>query len=165
MTIDDVSHTMELSGGGGSAGPLQGFYSVDRGDHGWGHSWECPHDDVGMRPQLGTARMYDDRVPATNIEAPYGGGTSSLPGVTGSHLLVKFPAAPVLLADGPQLGSWRVTVVRVNETPAGDASGWECPHAEQDRQRPSDVSELHGVTPPRKLLEMFFQWCRLGAPP
>ena len=42
MTIDDVSHTAELSGGGGgggSAGPLQGFDSVDRGDHGWGHSW------------------------------------------------------------------------------------------------------------------------------
>ena len=42
MTIDDVSHAMELSGGGGgggSAGPLQGFDSVDRGDHGWGHSW------------------------------------------------------------------------------------------------------------------------------
>ena len=39
MTIDDVSHTVELSGGGGSTGPLQGFDSVDRGDHGWGHSW------------------------------------------------------------------------------------------------------------------------------
>ena len=42
MTIDDVSHTMELSGGGGgggSTGPLQVFDSVDRGDHGWGHSW------------------------------------------------------------------------------------------------------------------------------
>ena len=41
MTIDDVSHTVALSGGGGecSAGPLQGFDSVDRGDHGWGHSW------------------------------------------------------------------------------------------------------------------------------
>ena len=41
MTIDDVSHVMELSGGGGggaSAGPLQDFDSVDRRDHGWGHS-------------------------------------------------------------------------------------------------------------------------------
>ena len=38
MTIDEVSHVMELSGGGGgggSAGPLQGFDSVDRGDHCW----------------------------------------------------------------------------------------------------------------------------------
>ena len=45
---------------------------------------------------------------------------SSLPGATGSLLPVKFPAAPVLLADGPQLGSWQVAVVRVDET-AGDA--------------------------------------------
>ena len=62
----------------------------------------CPHDDVGLRPQMGKVRMSDDRVPATNIESPYGGGASSLPGVTGGPLPVKFPAAPVLLADEPQ---------------------------------------------------------------
>ena len=39
MTIDDVSNTPELSGGGGgSVGPLQSFGGVGRGDHGWGHS-------------------------------------------------------------------------------------------------------------------------------
>ena len=65
-------------------------------------------------------------------------------GATGGLLPVKFPAAPVLLADGPQLGSWQVAVVRVDETPAGDASGRECPRAEQNRQRPIDVSELPG---------------------
>ena len=97
---------------------------------------ECPHDDVGMLPQMGTVRMSDDRVPATNIELPYGGGVSSLPGVTGSPLPGE--------ADGPQLGSWRVAVVRVDENPAGDTSGRKCPHAEQNRQWPSDVSELHG---------------------
>ena len=42
---------------------------------------------------------------------------SSLPGATGSLLPVKFPAVPVLLADGPQLGSWQVAVVWVGETP------------------------------------------------
>ena len=105
---------------------------------------ECPHDDVGMRPQMGTVRMSDDRVPATNIELPYGGGASSLPGVTGSPLPVNFPAAPVLLADGPQLGSWQVVVMQIDETPAGDTSGRKCPRAEQNRRRPSDVSELHG---------------------
>ena len=105
---------------------------------------ECPHDDVGIRPQMGTMRMSEDRVPSTNIESPYGGGVSSLPGATGSLLPVKFPAASVLLADGPQLGSWQVAVMRVDETPAGDASGRECPCAEQNRQRPIDVSELHG---------------------
>ena len=81
--------------------------------------WECPHDDFGNRPQNCTVRMYEDRAPATNIDSPYGGGVSSLPGVTGSHLPVKCPAAPVLLADGPPLGSWQVAVVRVDETPGG----------------------------------------------
>ena len=79
-----------------------------------------------------------------NIKSPYGGGASSLPGAAGSLLPVKFPAAPVLLADGPQLGSWQVAVVRVDETPVGDTSGRKCPHAEQNRQQPSDVSALHG---------------------
>ena len=51
---------------------------------------------------------------------------------------MKFPAAPVLLADGPQLGSWQVAVVWVDETPAGEASGREYPRVEQNRQRPID---------------------------
>ena len=50
-----------------------------------------------------------------NIESPYGGGVSSLPGDTGSLLPGKFPAAPVLLADGPLLGYWQVAVVQVDE--------------------------------------------------
>ena len=86
---------------------------------------------------MGTVRMSDDRVPSTNIESPYGGGVSSLPGATGSLLPVKFPATPVLIADEPRLGSWQVAVV-------GDASGWKCPRVEQNRQQPSDVSALHG---------------------
>ena len=94
---------------------------------------ECSHHDVGMRLQMGTVKMSDDRVPATNIELPYGGGASSLPGVTRSPLPVKFPAVPVLLADGPQLGYWQVAVVRDDETPAGDTSGWKCPRTEKNR--------------------------------
>ena len=88
-------------------------------------------------------RMSEDRVPSMNVESPYGGGVSSLPGATGSLLPVKFPAAPVLLADGPQLGSWQVAVMRIDETPAGDASGREYPRAEQNQQQPIDISELH----------------------
>ena len=34
--------------------------------------------------------------------------------------------------------------MRVDETPVGNTSGWKCPRAEQNRQRPSDVSALHG---------------------
>ena len=41
--------------------------------------------------------MSNDRVPLENIESPYGGGASSLPGATGDLLLVMFPVAPVLL--------------------------------------------------------------------
>ena len=33
--------------------------------------------------------------------------------------------------------------MRVDETPVGDASGREYPRAEQNRQRPIDISELH----------------------
>ena len=67
---------------------------------------ECSHDDAGLRPRM-------------NIESPYGGGQSYLPGAIRSLLPVKFPAAPVLLADGPQSGSGRVAVVRVDETGEG----------------------------------------------
>ena len=136
MTIDDVSHTMELSGGGGGAQLVPSRVSTvwteetDETMAGDTPVRECPHDDVGIRQQRGTVRMSDDRVPSTNIESPYGGGVSSLPGATGSLLPVKFPAAPVLLADGPQLGSWQVAVVRVDETPVGDTSGREYPRAE-----------------------------------
>ena len=31
---------------------------------------ECPHDDIGIRPRIGTVWMSEDRVPATNIESP-----------------------------------------------------------------------------------------------
>ena len=111
MTIDDVSHTMELSGGGGGRGAqlvpsrISTVWTEETmaGD---APGRECPHDDFGMRPQMGTMRMSDDRVPVTNIELPYGGGASSLPGVTRSPLPGNFPVAPVLLADGRQLGSW-----------------------------------------------------------
>ena len=109
---------------------------------------ECPHDDIEIRQRTGARGMSEDRVPTTNIESPYGGGVSSLPGATGSLLPVKFPSAPVLLADGPRLGSWRVAVVRVDETPVEDASGRECPRAEQNWQRPIDISEVTGNVRP-----------------
>ena len=92
--------------------------------------------------------MSEDRVHIRNIESPYGGGVRSLPGAAGNLLPVKFPTAPVLPADGPQLSSWQVAVLRVDETPAGDASGRECPGAEQNRQRPIDLSEVAGNVRP-----------------
>ena len=103
---------------------------------------ECPHDDMEIRPLIGTMRTSDDRVPSMNIESPYEGGMPSLPGDTGSLLPGKFPAAPALLADGTLLGSWQVGVVRVDETPAGDASGLKCPHTVQNRQQSIDEFEV-----------------------
>ena len=72
------SHTMELSGGGGGGAQLFPIKvsTVWTEETMAGHTpgRECPHDDVGIRQQMGTVRMSDDRVPSTNIESPYGGG-------------------------------------------------------------------------------------------
>ena len=57
---------------------------------------ECPHDDMEIRPRIGTVRTSDDRVPSRNIESPYVGGVPSLPGDTGSLLPGKFPAVHAL---------------------------------------------------------------------
>ena len=59
----------------------------------------------------------------------------SLPGATTTH---------VPLANGPQLGPCQVAVVRVEKTPAGDASGSESPCAKTDRQKPIDLPEVAG---------------------
>ena len=92
MTIDEVSHTVELSGrGGGGALLVPSRISTvwtEETMTGDTPGRECPHDDVEIRQQIGTVRMSDDRVPSMNIESLYGGGASSLPGATGSLLLV-----------------------------------------------------------------------------
>ena len=68
---------------------------------------ECPHDDdLEIRPRTGTIGISEDGVPVRNIVSPYGGGVRSLPGAT---------TMPVPLANGPQLGPWRVAVVWVEE--------------------------------------------------
>ena len=53
---------------------------------------ECPHDVVGLRARKGTMWMSNDRVPLKNVESPYGGGVSSLPGAAGDP-------HPVMLAQ------------------------------------------------------------------
>ena len=151
MTIDDVFQTVEQSGGGPQLPPPPPGVSAEWTEEIMAEDTsgrECPHDVIEIRLRTGARGMSEDRVPTTNIESPYGGGVSSLPGATGSLLPVKFPSAPVLLADGPRLGSWRVAVVRVDETPAENASGRECPRAEQNRQQPIDVSEVTGNVRP-----------------
>ena len=151
MTIDDIFQTVEQSGGGPQLVPsgvsppgvwteelwLRTFLDgsvlmmILEYDREWA---QCGRRKIECL--LGT------------LSRRMGEGCRSLPGATGSLLPVKFPAAPVLLADGPQLGSWQVAVVRVDETPAGDAPGRKCPRAEQNRQRPIDVSEVTGNVRP-----------------
>ena len=113
--------------------------------------WVCPHVDLGLRPQTGTIGMSEDGVPARNIESPYGGGVRSLPGAAGNCLPVMCSTVPVPSAKGPQLDSWRVAVVRVEETLAGDASGPEFPRAETGRQRPIDLPGVAGNVRPALL--------------
>ena len=154
MTFNDVSQAVEQSGGTsvGSSGVSTVWTAETLAGDAPGS--ECPHDDVEIRPRMGTMRMSEDRVPSMNIESLYGGGVSSLPDATGSLLPVKFPGAPVLLADGPPLGSWQVAVVLVDE-PGTLPDG--------------SVHVLNrignGLWTHLKLLEMFVQWCRLGALP
>ena len=174
MTTDDVSHTMELSGGGGAQLVPSSVSTVwiEETMAGDTSGRECPHDDFGIRPQTGTD--VGELVTDTNIGLRYGGGALSFSGVAGSPLPVNFPVVPVLPVEGPQLGSLQVAVVRVDGTPAVVTSGWKCPRDERNRRWPSDASLLHGgpgslwggggeMLASRKLLEVSFQLCHLGA--
>ena len=103
---------------------------------------ECPHDVVGLYAHKGTMWNTDHRVPRKDVKSPYGGGVSPLPGAAGGPPPAMFPVAPALLADEPQLDSWQVAVVRVDETPAGDSSEQESPCDSQNRHRPMDTDNL-----------------------
>ena len=58
-----------------------------------------------------------------------------------------FPVAPVLFADGLQASPWQVAVMRVDETPAGDASKREYPCATQSRHWLIGIYELPDCLP------------------
>ena len=71
-------------------------------------------------------RRLEDGMPAKRIVSPYA---------------TPMPVPP---AERPQLGPWQVAVVRVEETPAGDAAGAEPPYATTDRRRPINLPEVAG---------------------
>ena len=101
------------------------------------HRQECPHDVIGSHAHKGTMWMSDDCVPLKNVKSPYGGGVLPLPGAP-----AMFPVAPALLAEEPQLGSWQVAVVRVDETPAGDSSEQDSPCDTQNQHQLMDMDDL-----------------------
>ena len=70
----------------------------------------------------------------------YGRGLLTLPGAAGGHPPAMFPVASALPIDEPQLDSWQVIVVWVDETLAGDSSEQESPCDSQNRRRPMDIN-------------------------
>ena len=104
------------------------------------HNQECSHDVVGLYAHKGTMWNTDDRVPQKDIKSPYGGGVLTLPGAAGGHPPAMFLVASALPVDEPQLDSWQVIVVWVDETPAGDSSEQESPCDSQNRRRPMDIN-------------------------
>ena len=149
MRTDDVFQTVEQSGGGSMViSPGASVECTERIIAEDTPERVCPHDDLGLRPRTGTIGTSEDGVPARNIESPYGGGVQSLPGAAGNCLPVMCSTVPVPSAKGPQLDSWRVAVVRVEETLAGDASGPEFSRAETGRQRPIDLPDVAGNVRP-----------------
>ena len=103
------------------------------------HIQECSHDVVGLYAHKGTMWITDDRVSQKNIKLPCGGGVLTLPGAAGGFLPAMFPAS-ALPIDEPQLDSWQVIVVRVDETPARDSSEQEPPCDSQYGRRPMDMN-------------------------
>ena len=104
------------------------------------HIQECSHDVVGLYAHKGTMCITDDRVPQKNIKSPCGRGVLTLPSAAGGHPPAMFPVASALPIDEPQLDSWQVIVVRVDETPARDSSEQEPPCDSQNRRRPMDMN-------------------------
>ena len=100
---------------------------------------ECPHDDLGMQPQIGTEKLSGGTVFDTDTGSPYGRGALPFSGVAGRSLPVDVTVAPVLPVEGPQSVPLQVAVVRVDGTTSGDTSGRRCPRDERDWRPPSGV--------------------------
>ena len=110
------------------------------------HNHECSHNAIGLYAHKGTMWNTDDRVPQKDIKSPYGGRVLTLLGAAGGPPPAMFPVASALPIDEPQLDSWQVAVVWVDETPAGDSSEQESPCDSQNRRRPMDTdNSLNGL--------------------
>ena len=83
MTNDDVSDTPKLSGGGGpqSVPSTVSAVWVEETMVGDTPGRECPHEDLGMRPQIGTEKMSGGTVSDADTGSPYGRGALPFSGV------------------------------------------------------------------------------------
>ena len=61
---------------------------------------ECPHKDLGMRPQIGTEKLSGGTVSDADTGSPYGRGVLPFSGVAGRSLPVDVTVAPVLPVEG-----------------------------------------------------------------
>ena len=104
------------------------------------HFQGCSHDVVELYVHTGTMCNTDDRVPRKFIKSQYGGRALTLPGAAGAHPPAMIPVTFSLPIDEPQLVSWQVIVVWVDETPAGDSSEQESPCDSQNQRRLMDMN-------------------------
>ena len=142
---------------------------------------ECPREDLGMQPLIGTRKPSGGTVSDDDSRSPCGRGALPLSGVARRPLPVDVTVAPALSVEGPRSVPSRIAVVRIDGTIAGDTPGRECPREERDWRpragvmRPAGVSVDDGGAgslsggggrcPPRMLLKVSFRLCLLGDPP
>ena len=94
--------------------------------------WECPREDLGMRPLIGTTKPLGGTVSDDDNRSPCGRGALPLSCVARRLLPVDVTVAPTLSVEGPQSVPSRIAVVQVDWTIAGDTPGRDCPHEERD---------------------------------
>ena len=84
MTCDDVFQAVEQSGGTQLVPSGVSTVWTEETLAGDTPGRECPHDDVEIRPRMGTMRMSEDRVPAMNIDSLYGEWCRASPVILGA---------------------------------------------------------------------------------
>ena len=105
---------------------------------------ECPREDLGMRPLIGTKKPSGGTVSDDDSRSPYGRGALPLSSVAGRSVPVDVTVAPALSVEGSQSVPLQIAVVRVDGTIAGDTPRREYPHDERNWRPPTGVSVNDG---------------------
>ena len=140
MTCNQHMNNIAERVGAGSTDPRRRIVKTGQALAENTHFQECSHDVVGLYAHKGTMCNTDDRVLWKVIKSQYGRGALNLPGAAGGHPPAMFPVASSLPIDEPQLDSWQVIAVWVDETPAGNSSEHESPCDSQNWPRPMDMN-------------------------